>query len=80
MLNEKIVELRRQADLSQEELADRMGVSRQSVSKWESGQSIPEVEKIIQLSELFHVSTDYLLKEETLPVITESPQDTVEPA
>jgi transcriptional regulator with XRE-family HTH domain len=53
--------------MSQEELADRMGVSRQSVSKWESGQSMPEVEKLIQLSDLFHVSTDYLLKEDTAP-------------
>lgn len=59
---EKLVKLRRAAALSQEELADRLGVSRQAVSKWEAGYATPEVDKIIMLSELFGVSTDYLLK------------------
>jgi len=67
MIGNRISELRKQNGMSQEELADRMGVSRQSVSKWESGQSMPEVEKLILLSDLFHVSTDYLLKEDTAP-------------
>lgn len=58
---EKIVELRKKEGWSQEELADRLDVSRQSVSKWESSQSMPEMDKIIQLSRLFGVSTDYLL-------------------
>ena len=49
---------------SQEELAYQLGVSRQSVSKWESGASIPDLERILKLSEIFGVSTDYLLKEE----------------
>ena len=48
--------------MSQEELADRMGVSRQAVSKWESEQSTPDLEKIIIMSELFGVTTDYILK------------------
>lgn len=63
-LSEKIQRLRKARGLSQEELAHEMGVSRQSVSKWESGQSIPDVEKIIALSDFFGVSTDYLLKRE----------------
>lgn len=48
--------------LSQEELADKVGVSRQAVSKWESEQSIPDTEKVVALSEFFGVTTDYLLK------------------
>ena len=69
MIGTKIAELRKEQGMSQEELADRLGISRQSVSKWESGQSSPELEKILQLSEVFHVSTDYLLKEDTTPVL-----------
>ena len=48
--------------MSQEQLADRLGITRQSVSKWEAGSSIPEISKLIALSELFQVSLDYLLK------------------
>lgn len=50
--------------MSQEDLAEKMNVSRQSISKWESNQSVPEVEKIIQLSNIFNVSTDWILKGE----------------
>lgn len=63
-LADKIIGLRKQHGWSQEELADKLDVSRQSVSKWESGQSLPDIPKIIILSNLFGVSTDYLLKEE----------------
>ncbi|MBQ9989726.1 MAG: helix-turn-helix transcriptional regulator [Lachnospiraceae bacterium] len=63
-LEEKITLLRKQMGWSQEELADRLDISRQAVSKWESGASTPELDKIIRLSELFGVSTDYLLKNE----------------
>lgn len=63
-LADKIMCLRKQKGWSQEELAYRLDVSRQSVSKWESDQSIPDMNKILQLSELFNVTTDYLLKEE----------------
>lgn len=63
-LAEKITLLRKQKGWSQEELADKMDISRQSVSKWESGQSVPELDKIIKISDIFAVSTDYLLKEE----------------
>ena len=64
ILAEKIAMLRRRTGLSQEELAEKMQVSRQSVSKWESGTSIPDLEKILRLSTLFGVSTDFLLKDE----------------
>ena len=61
-LGDKIAELRRQRGWSQENLAERLGVTRQSVSKWESGASVPDLDKIIGLSELFGVTTDYLIK------------------
>lgn len=64
ILAEKITKLRKQNGWSQEELAAQLNISRQSVSKWESTASIPDLDKIIKLSELFGVSTDYLLKDE----------------
>ncbi len=60
----KITELRKAKGWSQEELAEKVNVTRQSVSKWESGQSVPDLDKILQLSQIFDVSTDYLLKGE----------------
>ena len=64
ILAEKIIKMRKQQGWSQEDLAMHMGVSRQSVSKWESMASIPDLDKIIKLSKLFGVSTDYLLKDD----------------
>lgn len=64
ILADKIIELRKKAGLSQEELAEKMGVSRQSVSKWEGALSIPDLDKILLMSEIFGVTTDYLLKDE----------------
>ena len=64
-LGQKIAELRKKSGLFQEALAEKMNVSRQAVSKWESNQSIPDIEKIVDLSELFGVTTDYLLKNGT---------------
>lgn len=61
---DKIVRLRKKNGWSQEELAEKMQVSRQAVSKWESAQAIPDLEKILMLGSLFGVTTDYLLKEE----------------
>ena len=61
-LADRIQQLRKRKGISQEELADRIGVSRQAVSKWESGQTSPDLEKIVLLSEFFEVTTDYLLK------------------
>lgn len=65
MLSEKIINLRKSRGWSQEELAEKLDVSRQSVSKWESGVSNPELDKIVAMSTLFGVSTDYLLKDAT---------------
>lgn len=64
ILADKILNLRKKNGWSQEELAEQMNVSRQSVSKWESAQSIPDLDKILQLSKIFGVSTDYLIKDE----------------
>ena len=63
-LHEKIYELRKKNGLSQEALAESLGVSRQSVSKWETGEATPEVSKLLSLSKLFGVTTDYLLNDE----------------
>lgn len=60
---EKLCVLRNQSGYSQEQLAEKMGVSRQAVSKWESGVTLPETEKIIQLSDLFDVSIDFMLRD-----------------
>ena len=60
---EKLTDLRRRSGMSQEQLADRLGVTRQSVSKWESGTAMPELVKLISLSELFGVTVDYLVKD-----------------
>lgn len=61
-LSEKILSLRKAKDLTQEELAEKLNVSRQSVSKWESAQAVPELDKIVVMSAVFDVTTDYLLK------------------
>lgn len=59
---DKLIALRKKAGWSQEELAQQLNVSRQSVSKWEGAQSVPDLDKIVQLSRIFGVSTDYLLR------------------
>ena len=64
ILADKIIYLRKKAGWSQEELAEKMGVSRQSISKWEGALSVPDMNRILKLSELFDVSTDYLLRDE----------------
>ena len=64
ILADKIIKLRKKFGWSQEELAEKMNVSRQSISKWESARSIPDLNKILMLSEIFGVSTDYLVKDE----------------
>ncbi len=61
---DKLIELRKKNGWSQEELAEKLDVSRQSVSKWESAQSVPDMSRLLRMSELFGVSTDYLLKDE----------------
>ena len=67
ILADKLIDLRKKNGWSQEDLADKLGVSRQSISKWESAQSVPDMNRILKLSEIFGVSTDYLLKDELGP-------------
>ncbi|MGN0733641.1 MAG: helix-turn-helix domain-containing protein [Emergencia sp.] len=73
---DKIAAERKRRGWSQEELAEKLGVSRQAVSKWESAGSVPDLQKIIQMSELFDVSTDYLLKDNSESEMTAIPKDT----
>ena len=61
-VSDRIQNLRKARGISQEELADKIGVSRQSVSKWESEQSLPDIDRVIIMSEFFGVTTDYILK------------------
>ncbi len=77
ILADKIIRLRKRNGWSQEELAEKMSVSRQAVAKWEGAQTIPSLEKILQLGNLFGVTTDYLLKDEVED--EEFIEDNVEP-
>lgn len=67
IIADKIIEERKRNGWSQEELAGMLGVSRQAVSKWESAGTVPDLQRVIQLAELFGVSTDYLLKDDMKP-------------
>ncbi len=64
-ISEKLYTLRKKSGLSQEQLAEQLNVSRQAISKWESGSSIPESDKLIAISNYFDVSLDFLLKDDT---------------
>lgn len=77
ILADKIIELRKKNGWSQEELAEKLDVSRQSISKWESAQSVPDMGRILKLAQLFGVSTDYLLKDEieSIVPVESSPDD-----
>ena len=61
---EKLLELRKQNNFSQEELAEKLGVSRQAISRWESGETMPDSPNLLQISNLFGVSADYLLRDD----------------
>ena len=77
ILADKIIDERKKNGWSQEELAEKLGVSRQSVSKWEGAQSVPDLQRILEMSKLFGVSTDYLLKDdETVRPVSEVEEDT----
>lgn len=76
---DKLIQLRKKSGWSQEELAIQLNVSRQSVSKWEGAQSIPDLNKMIRLSELFQVSIDYLLKDEIEEVELISSKEDISP-
>lgn len=67
MLHEKIIQCRRKCGLSQEALGEAVGVSRQAVSKWETGDAIPEVTKLVALADVFGVSVDYLVRDGEYP-------------
>lgn len=79
ILADKIIDLRKKNGWSQEELASQLGVSRQSVSKWESSQSIPDLDRILKMSDIFGVSTDYLLKDDVEPADTPPQMDAPQP-
>ncbi|MEY8427190.1 helix-turn-helix transcriptional regulator [Lachnospiraceae bacterium 46-15] len=74
-LGDKICNLRKRAGWSQEDLAEMLDISRQSVSKWESGTSIPDLDKIVKLSKIFDVTTDFLLKDELTEIILTETKD-----
>lgn len=84
-ISDKILSLRKENGLSQEAFAEKLGVSRQSVSKWESGTAMPDIDKIVSISEIFGVTTDFLLKEDLVetPALDEAYcselDDTVKP-
>ena len=62
--NEKLVMLRKQHNLSQEQVAEKLGVARQTISKWELGETTPEMDKLIVISKLYNITLDELMKEE----------------
>ena len=74
-LNEKIIMLRKKEGLSQETLAEKLMISRQAVSRWESGSSLPDALNILQLSKLFSVSADYLLNDEIEEAVPPLPRE-----
>lgn len=78
ILADKIIEERKRIGLSQEELAEKLNVSRQSVSKWEGAQSIPDINRIIMLAEIFGVTTDYLLKDDAMRDAGDSVKESAE--
>ena len=84
-LADKIIRLRKAAGMSQEELAEQLNVSRQAVSRWESGTAMPDASNLLQLSRLFQVTTDYLLhddyqSDEDLPRLKQTREDSVRQA
>ncbi|MBQ7368506.1 MAG: helix-turn-helix transcriptional regulator [Clostridia bacterium] len=78
-LEEKIMLLRKKNGWSQEELAFRLDVSRQAVSKWEMGSSLPDLDNVLKMSELFGCSTDYLLKDDAEPQAAQKTEKEAEP-
>lgn len=74
-LAERLQDLRKKANYSQEQVADLLGISRQAISKWESGQGKPELDNIIKLTEIYNVSADYIISgEEHIPPVQQQPK------
>ena len=71
LLGEKLKKLRKARGLSQEQLADQLNVSRQAISKWELGESTPDTDNLIALSDYYGVSLDYLLRHQEVPEVSE---------
>lgn len=80
-LPDKIIKLRKEKGWSQEDFAEKLNVSRQAISRWENGTALPDAQNILQISEQFHVSTDYLLNEDyksdnDIPVVETTTRET----
>lgn len=74
--NEKLVMLRKQHNLSQEQVAEQLGVARQTISKWELGETTPEMDKLILISEIYNITLDELMKEENEVKVVNDPNNT----
>lgn len=74
--NEKLIMLRKQHNLSQEKVAEKLKVARQTVSKWELGETTPEMEKLIMISELYNITLDELMKEQNEGNVINDPNNT----
>lgn len=74
--NEKLIQLRKEKGLSQEALGEKLNVARQTVSKWELGETTPEMDKLVKMSELFEISLDNLIKDNTETTPTNSQNNT----
>ena len=74
--NEKLVMLRKQHNLSQEQVAEKLGVARQTISKWELGETTPEMDKLILISEIYNITLDELVKEESEVKVVNDPNNT----
>lgn len=74
--NEKLIMLRKQHNLSQEQVAEKLGVARQTISKWELGETTPEMDKLIIISELYNITLDELMKEENEGKVVNDPNNT----
>ena len=80
-LPDKIIKLRKENGQSQEELAEKLDVSRQAISRWENGTALPDAQNVLQISKLFHVTTDYLLNDDyesdsDIPLVRTATQET----
>ena len=74
--NEKLIMLRKQNNLSQEQLGEKLEVARQTISKWELGETTPEMDKLIKLSEIFSITLDELVKDEKETEVRKDPNNT----
>lgn len=80
-MQDKLIMLRKKAGLSQDDLAEKINVSRQAISRWENGTALPDALNVLQLSKMFHVTTDYLLNDDyesdgDIPVVQKVKQET----